>query len=293
MGERRLSAPVRQEASPDWYRPPPTAIAVDCHTHLFPERLFAAIRRWFADVGWVILYPHRTEEVLARLREFGVRECWALPYAHRAGVAGELNAWMGQVQREHAMVRGFFAVHPEDDVADLARRALDDHGLCGLKIHCEVQQVAVSDPRLDPAFDLLEQRGLPCVLHAGNAPYPYTRPHLDVARVAERLQRNPGLKAVIAHLGALQTTDYLALMDRYPGLHLEVSFTKVAAVEAHADVDWEALGRRADRLLFGSDFPNLTFTYAEQVENWLQLAWVRANHDAFFGGVAHRLLPPR
>lgn len=281
------------ESPTDWNRKPPTDIAVDCHVHLFPERLFEAIRRWFAQAGWNIPYPYRTEEVLGLLRFFGVRECWALPYAHKAGVAAELNAWMAGMQREHAMVRGFFAVHPEDDVADVARRAVDEHGLCGMKIHCEVQQVAVSDPRLDPAFDLLEERGLPCVLHSGDAPYPYTRPHLDVARVAERLQRNPALKAVIAHLGALQTTEYLNLMDRYPGLHLEISFTKVEGADDLADFAWNDLSRYADRILFGSDFPNLTFVYADQVENWLALDWVREHHAAFFGGNAHRLVAAR
>jgi hypothetical protein len=285
VGPRAIEKPAA-----DWNRVPPTDIAVDCHVHLFPERLFEAIRRWFAQAGWAIPYPHRTGEVLDLLRAFGVRECWALPYAHKPGVAAELNAWMADVQREHAMVRGFFAVHPDDDVADLARRAVDDHGLCGMKIHCEVQQVAISDPRLDPAFDLLERRGLPCVLHSGDAPYPYTRPHLDVSRVAERLRRNPALHAVIAHLGAMQTAEYLKLMDQYPGLHLEISFTKAPGVAELDKFDWNGLARYAERILFGSDFPNLTFIYAEQVENWLALDWVRQNHDAFFGGNAHRLL---
>lgn len=275
----------------DWLRKPQTEIAVDCHVHLFPEKLFSAIRRWFAKVDWQIPYPYRTESVLAHLRAFGVRECWALPYAHKPGTADKLNAWMGETARRHAMVRGFFTVHPDDeDVGALARRAIDEYGLVGMKIHAEVQKVDVGDDRLDPAFLALEESGLPCVLHSGNAPYPQPIDRLDVRHVARRMAKNPNLKAVIAHLGAPQTRDYLDLCAKYPGLHLEVSFTLVPEHIAETEPVARELGAFADRVLFGSDFPNITFSYAEQVDNWLRLDWVKQHHNAFFGGNARRLL---
>lgn len=273
-------------------RRPIPAIAVDCHVHLFPERLFAAIRGWFARAGWGIPYPYRCEEVLPLLRGFGVEEVWALTYAHRAGVAEGVNAWLGEVKRREPMVRGFFSVHPEDDdPGTVARRALDVHGLDGLKLHCEVQQIAVDDPRLDPVFDVLEERGRPCLLHSANAPYPFERDYLDVARVAERLRRNPTLKAVIAHLGAHQTGHYLALTERYPGLFLEVSFTRHPGAPTDRRIDTAALAAHRDRLLFGSDFPNITFAYADQADAWWELDWVREDAAAFFGGRARTLLP--
>ncbi len=276
----------------DHLRQPAAPVTVDCHVHLFPERLFRAIRRWFAHVGWEIPYPHRTAEVLDLLRGWGVQEVWALTYAHRPGVAGGVNAWLGELCRAEPMVRGFFSVHPgDDDPGGLALAALDEHGLSGLKLHAEVQKLAVDDRRLDPVFDLMEARGRPCVLHTGDAPYPETKPHLDAARVAERLRRNPRLTAVIAHLGANQTEQYLELCGRYPGLHLEVSFTNFPGSYVPGQVDLEALGEHRERLLFGSDFPNLTFSYADQADRWWALDWVRQDAEAFFGGRAKKLLP--
>jgi len=273
----------------DPLRRPRASVRVDCHTHLFPDRLFEAIRGWFDRAGWDIPYPYRVTEVLSLLRGFGVEEAWALTYAHRAGVAEGVNAWLGEVVRREPMVRGFFSVHPEDaDPVGVVRRALDEHGLSGLKLHCEVQRLAVDDPRLDGVFDLLEERGRPCLLHSGNAPYPFERDYLDVARVAERLRRNPRLVAVIAHLGAHQTERYLALTERFPGLHLEVSFTRYPG--APAEVDLDALAPYAGRLLFGSDFPNITFGYADQADAWWAVDWIRADADAFFGGRARALL---
>ena len=276
------------------YRRPAAPVAVDCHVHLFPERLFQAIREWFAGVGWEIPYPYPHGQVLAALGGFGVAEVWALAYAHRPGVADGLNAWMGGVARAEPMVRGFFTVHPgDDDPAAIAARALDVHKLEGMKLHAEVQDLAVDDRRLDGVFDLLEERGAPCVLHAGDAPYPFTKENLDVARVAARLHRNPRLTAVIAHIGANQTKKYLALTKKYPGLYLEVSFTNFPGSEQLGRFDFDALAPHRDRLLFGSDFPNLTFTYADQADAWWKIDWVKEDAVQFFGARARTLLPRR
>lgn len=269
-------------------------MTVDCHVHLFPERLFRAIRRWFDGVGWEIPYPHPHDEVLSALKGFGVHEVWALTYAHRPGTAEGLNAWMSDIARSEPMVRGFFTVHPEDDdPRSIAEQAMDEHGLEGMKLHAEVQNLAVDDPRLDGVFDVLEERRAPCVLHTGDAPYPYTKENLDVARVAVRLKRNPALVAVIAHLGANQTAAYLELTREYNGLHLEVSFTNFPGRKESGLPDYGSLAPYADRLLFGSDFPNLIFTYADQADAWWNLDWVKNDAAMFFGGRARHLLPPR
>ena len=275
----------------DPFRPPRAPVRVDCHIHLFPERLFQAIRGWFAEVGWQIPYPYRAEEVLTLLRGWGVEEAWALTYAHRPGVAEGINRWLGELCREQPMVRGFFSVHPgDDDPVGLARRALDEDGLSGLKLHAEVQKLGVDDARLDGVFDLLERRRRPCVLHTGDAPYPETKAHLDVARVAGRLRKNPRLRAIIAHLGANQTAHYLELCQQYEALYLEVSFTNFPGSPVPGQVDLQALGEHHQRLLFGSDFPNLTFGYADQADAWWDLDWVRQDAEMFFGGRARSLL---
>jgi predicted TIM-barrel fold metal-dependent hydrolase len=270
---------------------PPIPIAVDCHVHLFPDELFQAIGRWFAAADWELPYPCRTAAILRWMHALGVERFWALPYAHKPGAAAELNAYVAEIARRHPQVIGFFTVHAADEnPGELARAALDELGLAGLKLHGEVQQLAMDDRRLDSVFDLLEERGAPCVLHAANAPYPQPIERLDITHTAARLARNPRLKMVVAHLGAPQTRDYLDLLAKYPSLHLEISFAHVPPLHALDDPSPEKLAPFANRLLFGSDFPYITFPYSLQVEAWWQVDWVRTHRDAFFGGTAKRLV---
>ena len=50
-----------------------TRAVIDVHTHLHPPRLFAAIRRWFAERSpWVLEHPTEPHEVARVLREHGV-----------------------------------------------------------------------------------------------------------------------------------------------------------------------------------------------------------------------------
>ncbi|MFC1889267.1 amidohydrolase family protein [Thermodesulfobacteriota bacterium] len=280
-----------EEGETGFFEVPPVPITVDTHMHLFPEPLFRAIRGWFDRAGWKIPYPWRTEEVLDLAARFRVSEIWALAYAHKPGVSRDLNRWMGETQAKHLAVRGFASVHPgDDDPVEVVREAIEDRGLWGLKLHAEVQALSVDDPRLDGVFDLLEERSLVAVLHCADAPYPAIKPNLNVDCLERRLKKNPGLKVIVAHLGAWQTERTLELTADYAGLYLEVSFTRFPGAPEDPRLKFDSLGRYTDRLLFGSDFPNITFSYAGQVKRWLELDWVRAEKEAFFGGTAKKLI---
>ena len=68
---------------------------VDAHVHLMPERLMAAIRNALHDVaGWEFPHPTDRTAVESNLRAAGVDRYVALPYAHKPGIAAELNDWV-------------------------------------------------------------------------------------------------------------------------------------------------------------------------------------------------------
>jgi predicted TIM-barrel fold metal-dependent hydrolase len=151
---------------------PPGLRVCDAHVHLFPARVHAALRRWFAAHAWPVRYELDAEGVLAFLRARRVERAVGLCYSHAPGMAEELNAFMAALAARHRdLLVPLGTVLPgEPGAREVARRALGEHGLRGLKLHCHVQGVAADDPRLDPIYEEAVAARRPVVIHAGPAP---------------------------------------------------------------------------------------------------------------------------
>jgi predicted TIM-barrel fold metal-dependent hydrolase len=70
-------------------------------------------------------------------------------------------------------------------------------------------------------------------------------------------------------MGAFETRAALQLLGRYPHLHLDTTMAVTPASLPYTGIDAEVvrdadLVRHADRILFGSDFPNLPYPYEEE-----------------------------
>jgi hypothetical protein len=123
---------------------------VDFHVHLFPDKLFDAIRRQFiADYGWNVLHQLYWRESLVYLREHGVGPVVYSNYAHRPGIARGLNDWNLNVLAEIPDIYCFAAFHPEDDDGLAMAEALIDHPrILGFKLQLLVQRFFPDDERL-------------------------------------------------------------------------------------------------------------------------------------------------
>lgn len=265
---------------------------VDAHTHLLPDRLAAAIRRFFADAGAPpMAYPTEPRAVLDRHAADGVDAVWTLPYAHRPGMAADLNASMaalvgGLADHPVEVVLGCTA-HPGDpDPAGDVRRAVTDLGARVLKLHCSVGGYAPDDPGLAPVLDVAGELGVPVVLHAGVDPSGRTAAP-DLSTMPAVLRRHPQTTVILAHLGHPATAAALALMADHPSAWADLT---PVVVEAPA-VDAAALAPVADRILLGSDAPNTTLPLADLL-GWLDCLGLADDARAgIVGGNAARLVP--
>jgi predicted TIM-barrel fold metal-dependent hydrolase len=88
------------------------------------------------------------------------------------------------------------------------------------------------------------------------------------------MEQFPRLRASICHMGAFETRLAFQLLDRYPHLYLDTTMAMSAATLPYTGIDPAVardgdLVRYADRILFGSDFPNLPYPYeAERASLW-------------------------
>jgi predicted TIM-barrel fold metal-dependent hydrolase len=261
---------------------------IDVHVHLHPRRLFAAIRRWFAERSpWELTHATEPESVARTLADAGVERFVFCSYAHKPGIARELNGWLAATSRA-LDGRGLplATVHLDDaDPAGDVRAALDD-GCIGLKVHEDVQRLAVDDPRFAPVFARVAERDGFVLAHVG--PIPWSSDTRDgPARVERVLERHPGLRLVVAHLGAPDSRRYFALMRSRPTLYLDttMAFAGSFAPEITAG-EIEAV---AGRVVYGTDYPNIPYEYERERAKLETLGLSAGTLRAILGENARRL----
>ncbi|WP_051840151.1 amidohydrolase family protein [Streptomyces sp. NRRL F-5126] len=272
---------------------------IDVHTHFMPDRVLRKVWAYFDSAGplvgrvWPITYRQEEDERVALLRGFGVRAFTSMIYPHKPGMAEWLNGWAaGFAARTPDCLRTatFF---PEPGAEGYVREAVSG-GARVFKAHVQVGGYDPNDPLLDRVWGLLAEAGVPVVTHCGSGPVPgkFTGP----GPVRELMARHPRLRLVVAHLGMPEYTDFLALAEKYTEMRLDttMAFTDFTAELAPFPGGGDALARLAglgDRVLLGTDFPNIPYPYVHQLEALERLGlgghWLRAvcygNAAALFG----------
>ena len=259
---------------------------VDLHTHFMPDRLHARIQAYFDSAGpligreWPIAYREDEPERLALLRGFGVRAFTSLLYPHKPGMAEGLNAWAADFAARTADCLHSATFFAEPDAPRYVREALD-RGARVFKAHVQVGGYDPADPLLDDVWGTLAEAGTPIIAHCGSGPVAtkYTGPE-PMARV---LARHPGLRPVIAHMGMPEYDEFMDLADRYPGVLLDTTMAFTDFFDAAGFLTADRHGRLADlgdRVVYGSDFPNIPYPYLHGLESLARLdlgdAWLRA-----------------
>ncbi|MFI7599842.1 amidohydrolase family protein [Actinoplanes sp. NPDC049681] len=247
----------------------------DVHTHFLPERMQRRVWAHFAEAGpligreWPIRYRGTEAERVAELGRLGVRVFSALAYAHRPGMAADLNAWTLDFAARTPGCLPSATFFPEPSATRDVRDALD-RGARIFKLHLQVGGFDPRDDALHDAWGLLAESGTPVIVHAGSGPVPhgFTGP----GPIGEVLARHPRLTMIAAHLGAPEYTGFLELAERHERAGLDTTMAFTGFFEDMAPFPRDLLPRLRDlglagKVLLGSDFPNIPYPYAHQVDS--------------------------
>ncbi|HYO36985.1 MAG TPA: amidohydrolase family protein [Geodermatophilus sp.] len=259
---------------------------VDVHVHFLPPRVQEKVWAYFEaatthyGAAWPVHYALPEEERLAVLERLGVRAFPTLPYPHKPGMAGWLNDWSSAFADAHPRVLRSATFFPEPEAPALVAEALD-RGVRVFKVHVQVGAFDPRDRLLEPVWARLEETGTPVVIHCGSGPL--RGEHTGPAPMTGLLERHPGLRLVIAHLGMPEYAEFLDLAERHERVHLDTTMFATAFTERLMPFDPALRPRLAalrDRVLLGSDFPSIPYPYAEQLAALARLDlgddWLRA-----------------
>jgi predicted TIM-barrel fold metal-dependent hydrolase len=244
----------------------------DIHVHFHPPEVLAKIWAYFDEaethygMPWTIQYRRDQAERLDTARRLGLKVIPSLTYAHRAGMARWLNDWCSDFAARVPDALHSATFFPEASAATDVRDALSA-GARLFKVHIQVGGFSPLDPLLDQAWAVLADARVPVVIHAGSAPRPgeFTGPE----PVAALLRRHPDLVLVVAHLGMSEYHAFADLAEAYDGVHLDTTMAGTDFADRFAPLPWDyvpRLGTLRHKVVLGSDFPNIPYPYAHQLE---------------------------
>jgi predicted TIM-barrel fold metal-dependent hydrolase len=267
---------------------------IDVHTHFMPKSVLDKVWRYFDSAGplvgrrWPITYRISEFHRIATLRGFGVRRFTSLVYPHKPKMAAWLNQWAADFARSTPDCLATATFYPEPGAADYVADAVRA-GTRVFKAHLQVGRYDPNDPLLDEAWGVIEDTGTPVVIHCGSGPVPGE--HTGPEPIRRLLGRHPRLVLVIAHMGMPEYGEFLDICEDFGRVRLDTTMAFTRFVNETMPFPVSQLHRLhevGDRILFGSDFPNIPYSYHEAMTALTKLSgidedWLRG---VFYGNAA-------
>jgi predicted TIM-barrel fold metal-dependent hydrolase len=246
----------------------------DVHVHFLPPPVMRKVRAAFDTAGpligrsWPLVYRGDDEERVAQLRALGVRRFGALPYAHRPGIAAYLNQWASDFADAVPEAIRCATFYPEDGVTAYVSDLIAERTEV-FKVHVQVGNFDLLDPRLDDSWGLLSEAGAPVVIHANSGPV--GNEHTGPGPMRALMERHPRLSVVLAHMGAPEYDGFMSIAEDFERVHLDTTMAFTDFFEEMAPFPGDLLPRlrvlgAGGKVLLGSDFPSIPYPYAHQLE---------------------------
>lgn len=261
----------------------------DIHTHTYPA---AIAEKACVNLGH--FYDFVTEgsgtydDLAAQSRETGTVGFLLFSVATNPKQVTKVNdsiaALTVRARSEGFLAAGFAGLHQDTPDMEAELDRCMGLGLCGVKMHPDIQQVAIDDPRMMWLYGACQERGLPVLLHMGDSRYPYSRPEL----LAKVMKRFPRLTMIGAHFGGYSVWEDAEkyLWGRFENLWYDCSSALWAMDALFAEKCVRGCG--VDRVCYGTDYPVMNL--AHYLDLFLKIPLTEEERRAVLCGNARRLL---
>jgi predicted TIM-barrel fold metal-dependent hydrolase len=222
---------------------------IDCHAHIYPERIAA---KAVVNIEKFYTIPMQGKGTASDLVECGKRggidQFIVFSAAEVPSQVASINKYIASTCAEHPQFIGFGTLHADMENPGEEIERLINLGLKGIKLHPDMQKFNIDCDKMMDIYAMLEGR-LPIVFHTGDYRYSYSHP----ARLARVLDAFPRLIVVAAHFGGWSIYDLALEYFQNRFCYLDVSSAIPFLGHRRAE---ELIGiYGAERFLFGSDYP--------------------------------------
>ncbi len=256
----------------------------DAHCHIYPERIAArAVNATNAFYGLSSFGEGTVSHLLSEGARVGVDRFVVQSVASTPHQVSSINRFIADAVREsEGRLCGLGTLHP--DTSDLSGeiREILSLGLHGVKLHPDIQNFKIDDPRCLKIYEKCEEEGLPILMHAGDSRYDRSNPN----RLLPILEIYTGLTVVAAHLGGWSMwEEAVEKLAGLPNLYVDTSssFAFLSKEKAKELI----LRYGTDRVLYGTDYP--MWQADREIETLLKMQLSESDYRKIFSENAKRV----
>ena len=259
----------------------------DAHTHSYPpaiaERAVASLMDFYK-----FTFPLDAKGTYEDLREMELRggSCGFMMFAAATNPAQVIKAndYIAKIMHEHStpemQIVAAGAMHHDypDKLSEVER--LITLGFKGFKIHPDIMQVDIDDPRFMDFYAMLEGRML-LYVHVGDDRYSYSDPQ-KLVKVARAF---PKLTIIGAHLGGYRHWEQFEQNFLGTDIIVDTSSSLWALDPVIASRIINLHG--ADKVIFGTDYP--VSSVEREIELFMKLDLTHEQREMILYGNAKRI----
>ena len=254
---------------------------IDSHCHIYPDKIAqkaSDATGHFYDLassldGKISTLLEHGE--MAGIEHFVVQSVATTPHQ-----VSSINNFIAKaVEESEGRFTGLGTLHPdsEDMVADVSE--IIALGLKGVKLHPDIQNVKLDDPRMHKMYELCAGR-LPMLIHTGDSRYDNSNPN----RMMPILDKYSNLTVIGAHFGGWSVwEDATQKLCQYKNFLVDCSSSLYAMTPEKAKELILIYG--TDRVLFGTDYP--LWSPETEIERFMKIDLTdEQREDIFYNNTA-------
>lgn len=257
---------------------------IDAHCHIYPDKIAEkASLGTGAFYNVKMAYDGKIDTLFTVAERAGIDRCLIHSVATTAKQVASINSFIAQeVQLGKGRFIGFGALHPDSEDIKGDVESLISLGLCGVKLHPDIQGVAADDPRCLKIYDEIAGK-IPLLIHCGDSRYNMSNPE-QISRVMDMY---PHMTVIAAHFGGYSVWE--KAVECYAGrknvyVDTSSSFWKLSDEQIREYI--KAYG--VDKVLFGTDYP--MWDACDELDRLFSLGLSEREYDMILHENLERLL---